>query len=369
MNKFIIRFFYLSILFISACKKDELPEPKKIPIVQQIPPDVPLLYSPLNAVLNQPLSLKLIWHSVKNVSKYEVQISSSVGFNPLILNDIIIDTSVNVTGLSYITKYYWRVRAIDSKGLSSNWSNIWALVTISPPPPPPILERNVLIGRYLFNQDIKNYESLNYWFTHSLIGLQVPVNGQFVQVNPVFVPDRFNVSNSAVSSGAKNPKVYTGGNAGRFESGSFTVALWIKTAQATFGNILEKESADNSGWFIKMNGNGIGTVFVGTSSPTDAQVSSVSCYGGNKLNDDKWHHIALVRDSSNSKVFLYVDGVLSSTSNGFFKLHNIYSTGTLALGTKFVSGNTENFEGAIDDIFMYTKALNSNEILLLKNLK
>lgn len=85
-----------------------------------------------------------------------------------------------------------------------------------------------------------------------------------------------------------------------------------------------------------------------------------------KITDNSWHNIIFSYDGN--KVSLYLDGnKISSTyisSN-----HNIDETINLVIGNNHItkcSGN-HNFRGAIDDVRIYSKALNYTEIKALAN--
>ncbi|MFZ1082077.1 MAG: fibronectin type III domain-containing protein [Candidatus Kryptoniota bacterium] len=94
-------------------------------------PTVPLLVSPLNGSTNQPISDTLNWNSSQNVSRYQVEISTSSTFGSTIIDDSTITSTSKITGaLSGSTTYYWRVQALNSVG-SSGWSNVWSFTTLT----------------------------------------------------------------------------------------------------------------------------------------------------------------------------------------------------------------------------------------------
>ena len=79
-------------------------------------------------------------------------------------------------------------------------------------------------------------------------------------------------------------------------------------------------------------------------------------------NDGIWHHIAVVREGSVSR--LYVDGVqVAYKSRGVGDLSN---SANLAFGAKD-TGTDDFFDGSIDDIRIYTRALTTQEISQLVN--
>ena len=340
------------------------------------PPVPPVLYAPIlslpiNGSIDQPLSIELKWNPASGATRYNLQVSKSSSFTPLLLSETgITSTSKTLSALSYNTRYYWRVSSTNASNSTSPWSTVWSFVTLQPPPPPPappVLPSGLLIWKYLFNGNIENSIS-NQFGGLTQSGLGTTVGG--VPVKPSFTPDRFNNSSSAFYSSPTSLKVFGSGNIGRFQKESFTVAIWFKTSQSTFGNIIQKEgeSGLGGGWSIKIYQSGV----PGNSSGIHAVAGNSEISAGSNLNDNNWHHIAMVRDVSTSKLFLYIDGILrgsKSLSDQNIQGYNLDSRNTLFIGSKSHQSHSDNFTGSIDDIFMYTKALTSAEILNLKNLK
>jgi len=71
-------------------------------------------------------SLQLVWtesdDDVKYGGYYEVTIATNSGFTTGVLNYQTGNTNISVAGLTNGTAYYYRVRAVDSTGLTSAWS-------------------------------------------------------------------------------------------------------------------------------------------------------------------------------------------------------------------------------------------------------
>jgi hypothetical protein len=90
-----------------------------------LPPQPPVLVSPLNNTIGLPLTDTLIWNSVSGAVSYRLQAAVDAGFSTLIINDsTLTTTSKIVSGLSQLTTYYWRVNAKNSGG-TSGWSPVW----------------------------------------------------------------------------------------------------------------------------------------------------------------------------------------------------------------------------------------------------
>ena len=108
-----------------------------------IPPLTPSLVSPSDNSTGLSTTLKLTWTAITNAATYGIEISKNPDFNSLVINNSTLTINeFTVTGLENLTKYYWRVRAINLAG-SSPYSQVWSFTTkekINPPTPP------ILIG-------------------------------------------------------------------------------------------------------------------------------------------------------------------------------------------------------------------------------
>ena len=111
-------------------------------------PAVPLLASPTNGAVNQPLSpLTVSWNSAANATTYSIQVSASSDFTSTIVNQSnLTSTSEIVHNLANDVTYYWRVSAMNSIGTiatnslgTSAWSDAWSFVTINASPIAPVL--------------------------------------------------------------------------------------------------------------------------------------------------------------------------------------------------------------------------------------
>ncbi|HOQ48962.1 MAG TPA: T9SS type A sorting domain-containing protein, partial [Candidatus Kapabacteria bacterium] len=93
-------------------------------------PTAPNLLSPANDSTGVSHSPTLSWQASANATIYHVQVSTDSSFSTIQVNDTVTTTSRQLSNLQYSTKYYWRVRAINSSG-SSDWSVVWSFMTLS----------------------------------------------------------------------------------------------------------------------------------------------------------------------------------------------------------------------------------------------
>lgn len=105
------------------------------------PPIAPTLESPSDQNTGLATTLKLTWSLISEADKYGIEVSTSQDFSSLISSNFALtDNEFTVSGLQEETKYFWRVRASNSAGLSE-WSPVWSFTTKEKtnPPSAPIL--------------------------------------------------------------------------------------------------------------------------------------------------------------------------------------------------------------------------------------
>ncbi len=166
-----------------------------------------------------------------------------------------------------------------------------------------------------------------------------------------------NVSALSFDGSDDRVRVSTGASAFNFGTSNFTVSLFMKASSGQRG-VLGNYSAAHKGWGLyvysdgKLNFFGYGNQGVNDS----AQTASV-------LNN-QWHHIAGVytRNGNNLTIDTYVDGVLVGT--------NTAGVGDITANSDLLFGqyiDQPNFQGSLDDIRIYNRALSANEIPQLAN--
>ncbi len=95
----------------------------------------PALKFPMNHAPDLPLEVKLEWNPVPDVQSYIVQVAHDVNFQSIFVDvPNIKTTDFVVDKLEPQTKYFWRVKAVNSSG-QSPWSVVWDFNTMAPPEP------------------------------------------------------------------------------------------------------------------------------------------------------------------------------------------------------------------------------------------
>lgn len=154
---------------------------------------------------------------------------------------------------------------------------------------------------------------------------------------------------------------------------TFSVAGWFTTSQTTgiqtiVGQWTQKHPSYPPidfyyGWQVLVENSKVVARF-GTLGATSEMT------GTSDVNDGNWHHFALVYPTSSSNATLYVDG----ESEGTPGTHGIVSTNSkfrigdgshVSEGSPVVKGGP--FNGDIDDVMIYERALSAEEVELLWN--
>jgi hypothetical protein len=96
----------------------------------EIPERVTLL-SPENEATDVELFPEFLWMESEGAASYHYQLSYNQGFeNILYERDDVTETSLSLEDeLGYLTEYYWRVRAVNTVGMS-DWSDVFSFITI-----------------------------------------------------------------------------------------------------------------------------------------------------------------------------------------------------------------------------------------------
>jgi hypothetical protein len=150
-------------------------------------------------------------------------------------------------------------------------------------------------------------------------------------------------------------------------NGPFTFDAWFQTAGGNGGVILGQQdvapyAAGSAGWAPAIYVGTDGLLYIETfySGSINQQVSELP------VNDNKWHHVAVTYDGGTE--YAYVDAAIIGRITNYTQAPN-GSTLFYQLGTGYTSGwpATNNawytFNGLIDDVAVYSRALTDVEIL------
>lgn len=176
----------------------------------------------------------------------------------------------------------------------------------------------------------------------------------------VLTPDRFGKANKAYIFSASNSSHITlNSDIGNFGVSDFTISAWVKRSTDVGNEIFTQRSAlfRNSSWwelgwgFFRINEN-------------QTYESLVNINKDDTLRNNVWYHFAAVREEATAK--FYLNGVLIDEKSSEHIL-NISNPAHAEIGCHFFESPLDCFDGVIDDIRLYNKALSSLEIQLLYN--
>jgi len=129
-----------------------------------------------------------------------------------------------------------------------------------------------------------------------------------------------------------------------FASGDFTLDFWIriKSGHVYGGLISRRPSASSEGWCLGLNGSGC----VDWRGKVGGSFAWPRFSGTTAINDEVWHHVALVRYGSSWKI--YIDGVEdgSETNSGALDDEAL----ALAIGAESSAGESATGEFWIDEV-------------------
>jgi hypothetical protein len=141
---------------------------------------------------------------------------------------------------------------------------------------------------------------------------------------------------------------------------SRTCCAWIKTI-TTQQSVILSWGADQNGqkWTFRVESNG--TLGVGV---WGGYITTTA-----KVNDGLWHHVAAVLNDDGSpsvnEILLYIDGVLQSTTASSTQTVGTIASQDVILGAFKNAGVTAAyFNGVLDEVCLYDRALGSNELNL-----
>lgn len=177
-------------------------------------------------------------------------------------------------------------------------------------------------------------------------------NGNNGSVNgATLTADRFGVSNRAGSFGTSSTIQFSTDNGFPAGSSSRTLSFWVK-APNSFTD--EYNCIFHYG---TMSANAAFTIYswYATSLGWDINGGFITYIPSSQAFDDSWHHIVILYDGSNAKIF--VDATVKDTKAATL---NTVLSGTAMIGK--VNAGSVTMSGSIDDIRLYDRALSDVEI-------
>ncbi|WP_113653583.1 LamG domain-containing protein [Pedobacter namyangjuensis] len=158
-----------------------------------------------------------------------------------------------------------------------------------------------------------------------------------------------------------------------FGTGDYSVSVWIKTATTASAMVWQesggKGSGDNQTW-VRIRGTATNlTSFSTEDAAGGSTINLTSAANGSvaETNNNAWHHIVTTRQGLITTI--YIDGVKVTDRSSTVGVKTTSNEGLFKIGMQeTATGFTNRFNGLIDDLIIYKKALTQAEVTALKNL-
>jgi hypothetical protein len=142
----------------------------------------------------------------------------------------------------------------------------------------------------------------------------------------------------------------------------FTVSFWMKMVAPSpiYGALLDTRKADFYGFVLTVYPSGV-IDLNGRCDNANYDFGGLSA----ATTQGEWHHVAAAFDWTTDTAILYVDGIPYPSSlaacNGFLNSNHLY------LGALSTLNPSYDFNGLVDEVQIYNRALSGSEILILFN--
>jgi hypothetical protein len=158
-----------------------------------------------------------------------------------------------------------------------------------------------------------------------------------------------------------------------FGTGDYTVSVWYKTNTNQRGMLWQESGAlgsgDNQTW-LRILGSATNLTSFSTEDATGGSTINLTTANSGTTattNDGVWHHVVCVR--SGAVTALYIDGVKIREATSATGAKTTSNSAGFKVGMQEgTAGFSNAFNGQIDDLVIYKRALNQSEISALKDL-
>lgn len=299
-------------------------------------PVAPTLLSPTDLAENINTSPILSWSLEEIAEEYHLQVATNENFTALIIDEPQILSNENlVEDLEPGTEYFWRVAASNVSG-KSQWSETRQFKTIENS------QDNTLVGFWKMEENGGN-QLFDFSGNNNHANISVVSNVSWG-------PGKEGLGISM--NGTKNGQGIVAHNAGLTFSNALTVTAWVRPNQVSNKRIISKMNGD--GFEIGTNTNGKFEFRINrATSGTTYRLFSMQNY---PVNGNTWVHIAVTFDGTKSSI--YVNGLLDN-SLVYAPLSILPNIADLQIGAR---EGIDRWEGGLDEIKLYKRALSPSEI-------
>jgi len=150
-----------------------------------------------------------------------------------------------------------------------------------------------------------------------------------------------------------------GTNTANVGTSDFTISLWFRTDGPIKAALITKRDACFFTSMIDVRTQENGSIGLELSGAGGAGYTSFTAFGD--IHDGQWHHLAYRREGTTLTAF--IDGCLAGSDTTPL-LVNFTNTAQLTLGRSPCTNvdTTEEYDGAIDEVQIYTRALSEKEL-------
>jgi len=141
-------------------------------------------------------------------------------------------------------------------------------------------------------------------------------------------------------------------------STDFTISLWFKMSTAETDMIVNKRAKGyEPGYDLYMHGGKIHARISDSSSV-------ISAVTGETYNDDSWYHLAAIYDRDD-RIKMYIDGDFVSESASISGIDDVNNNEPFMIGRRADPVSHLYFDGLIDEVMIFNRALSEKDIELL----
>jgi len=152
---------------------------------------------------------------------------------------------------------------------------------------------------------------------------------------------------------------------------SFSIEYWIKRKDDKFSDNEVAVGRDDGvtsdmHWWTGLWSDGKAAFILRSTNGkgSDIRASGEPLEGNDDLADGAWHHVVVVRDSATNENRLYVDGVLNDSTIITYDIGEGFESATSNLNLGWLNiGNDYHYNGRLDEVALYDRALIADEIL------
>lgn len=180
--------------------------------------------------------------------------------------------------------------------------------------------------------------------------------------------DRFGNKNSAYSFNGTSDKITVNDNVS-LNPTYISVSLWYQTNDTTKSPqcLIYKSNwsdASNEEYAFEINYGSIGVIVAGIKQNSSCQPGANWKKTFTNLSNTQWNHFVYTYDGIAAKI--WINGALVTTNNSIAGPMDICPGGTLTIGAGWSGGNgiglPDFFNGKMDDILIYNRALSASEV-------